>query len=66
MPVLCAATSSSVRAGMYIGPARVFGLFGPPRVAQPSRRARDAASAAKLWEESEELTGVDYSVSAGV
>ena len=48
LPVLCAATSSSVRAGMYIGPARLFGLFGPPRVAQPSRRARDAASAASL------------------
>jgi NAD(P)-dependent dehydrogenase (short-subunit alcohol dehydrogenase family) len=66
LPVLCAATSSSVRAGMYIGPARVFGLFGPPRVAQPSRRAGDAASAASLWEVSEELTGVRYSVSAGV
>ncbi len=66
LPVLCAATSSSVRAGMYIGPARVFGLFGPPRVAEPSRRARDAASAANLWEVSEELTGVRYSVSAGV
>ena len=66
LPVLCAATSSSVRPGMYIGPARVFGLLGPPRVAQPSARARNAASATGLWEASEELTGVRYSVSAGV
>ena len=66
LPVLCAATSSSVRPGMYIGPARAFGLFGPPRVAQPSARARNAASAAALWEASEELTGVRYSVSTGV
>jgi hypothetical protein len=51
---------------MYIGPARAFGLFGPPRVAQPSARARNAASAAALWEASEELTGVRYSVSTGV
>ena len=66
LPVLCAATSWSVRNGMYIGPARVFGLFGPPRVAQPSRRARDRANAAALWEASEHLTGVLYSVSAEV
>jgi len=66
LPVLCAATSSSVRNGMYIGPSRCFGLFGPPRVAQPSRRARDAESAAALWAASEDLTGVRYSVTAGV
>jgi NAD(P)-dependent dehydrogenase (short-subunit alcohol dehydrogenase family) len=66
LPVLCAATSSSVRAGMYVGPARLFGLVGPPRIDQPSRRARDMTVAAALWSASEELTGVHYSVSAGV
>ena len=30
--VLCAATSSSVRSGQYIGPAHLCGLYGPPRV----------------------------------
>ena len=54
------------RSGQYIGPAHLFGLFGPPRVAQPSRRARDAAAAAELWRASEELTGVRYSVDAPV
>ncbi len=66
LPVLCAATSSSVRTGMYVGPARLFRLVGPPRIDQPSRRARDMTVAAALWSASEELTGVHYSVSAGV
>ena len=35
LPVLCAATSSSVRSGQYIGPAHLFGLYGPPRVHAP-------------------------------
>ncbi len=64
LPVLCAATSSSVRSGQYIGPGRWFGLAGPPRVERPSARARDAAAAAALWRASEELTGVTYSVDA--
>jgi NAD(P)-dependent dehydrogenase (short-subunit alcohol dehydrogenase family) len=64
LPVLCAATSSSVGPGQYIGPAHLFGLFGPPRVARPSRRARDVGAAAALWGASEELTAVRYSVDA--
>jgi len=66
LPVLCAATSSSVRSGQYIGPAHWFGLSGPPRVTRPSGRARDAEMAAGLWRASEELTGVRYSVAAPV
>ena len=64
LPVLCAATSSSVRSGQYIGPANLFGLYGPPRVARPSRQARDLQAAAQLWAASEDLTGVRYSVAA--
>jgi NAD(P)-dependent dehydrogenase (short-subunit alcohol dehydrogenase family) len=64
LPVLCAATSSSVHSGMYLGPARFFGMAGPPRVDRPSRRARDEAAAAALWLASEELTDVSYSVPA--
>jgi NAD(P)-dependent dehydrogenase (short-subunit alcohol dehydrogenase family) len=66
LPVLCAATSASIRSGQYIGPAHLFGLYGPPRVVRPSARARDAALAAALWRASEELTGVRYSVAAAV
>jgi hypothetical protein len=66
LPVLCAATSSHVHNGQYIGPGGAFGLYGPPRAARPSRRARDPKMAARLWATSEELTGVRYTVPAGV
>ena len=64
LPILCAATAAAIRSGQYIGPARLFGLYGPPRVTQPSARARDAEAALTLWDASEELTGVHYSVDA--
>jgi len=64
LPILCAATSPSVRSAQYIGPAHLFGMYGPPRVARPSRAARDLAGAASLWVASEDLTGVTYSVAA--
>ena len=41
LPVLCAATSSSVSQGEYVGPAHLFGLYGPPGLARASRHARD-------------------------
>ncbi|HEY6472042.1 MAG TPA: oxidoreductase [Acidimicrobiales bacterium] len=66
LPVLCAATASSLRSGQYVGPAGLLQMYGPPRVAQPSRRARDLTMAGHLWEVSEELTGVRYSVPAAV
>ena len=66
LPVLCAATSSHVHNGQYIGPANAFQMFGPARIARPSRRARDPKLAARLWEASEALTGVRYSVPAAV
>jgi NAD(P)-dependent dehydrogenase (short-subunit alcohol dehydrogenase family) len=66
LPVLCAATSSSVRSGQYIGPSRLFELYGPPKVVRPSARARDGRAAIALWEASEELTDVHYSVDAAV
>jgi NAD(P)-dependent dehydrogenase (short-subunit alcohol dehydrogenase family) len=66
LPVLCAATSSSVRSGQFIGPANLFGLYGPPRVAQPSRHARDLQAAAQLWDASQGLTGVRYPLGSPV
>ena len=66
LSVLCAATSSSVHSGEYVGPAHLFQLYGPPRLVRPSRRARDETVAAALWRASEELTGVHYSVDAPV
>jgi protochlorophyllide reductase len=66
LPVLCAATSSSVHSGQYIGPSRLGGMAGPPKVERPSARGRDREAAARLWAVSEELTGVRYSLPAPV
>jgi NAD(P)-dependent dehydrogenase (short-subunit alcohol dehydrogenase family) len=64
LPTLYAATSKDVKNGQFIGPSRFFQMYGPPMTVEPGRQARDAATAAQLWEVSEELTGVRYSVPA--
>jgi NAD(P)-dependent dehydrogenase (short-subunit alcohol dehydrogenase family) len=57
-PLLYAATSPDAITGGYYGPGRSFGLVGPTATARIPRRARDAATAARLWAEAERLTGV--------
>src|SRR6202451_2621164 len=63
LPILCAATSSSVRSGQYIGPAHLFGMYGPPRVGRPSRAARDLPARGP-GDAAEDRTGGTYSVAA--
>jgi NAD(P)-dependent dehydrogenase (short-subunit alcohol dehydrogenase family) len=62
-PLLYAATSADAVNGGYYGPSRWFGLVGPTTTVQPPRRARDAATAARLWTEAERLTGVSLPAS---
>src|SRR5215470_6694516 len=57
-PLLYAAASTEAVNGGYYGPSRWFGLVGPTTTIRPPRRARDAATAARLWSEAEHLTGV--------
>jgi NAD(P)-dependent dehydrogenase (short-subunit alcohol dehydrogenase family) len=57
-PQLFAATAPSVAGGDYFGPKHL--ISGHPMASGMSARARDAASAARLWEVSEALTGVAY------
>ncbi len=57
-PLLYAATDPGAVNGGYYGPSRWFGLVGPTTIVRPPRRARDAATAARLWSEAEHLTGV--------
>ena len=64
-PLLYAATSPDAVSGGYYGPGGRFGLVGPTITVRPPRRARDAATAARLWAESEHLTGVALSTEAG-
>ncbi len=59
-PTLRAATAPDVRGGDYFGPGGFQEIWGPPAAARPSARARDQDAAARLWEISEERTGVRY------
>lgn len=60
LPTLRAATDPAATGGSYWGPARLFALNGPPEPAKFPRRARDVAVAARLWDVSEQLTGVTF------
>jgi NAD(P)-dependent dehydrogenase (short-subunit alcohol dehydrogenase family) len=61
LPTLYAATAPDVRGGEYYGPDGWQELRGYPVRVSSSSRSHDAAVAARLWEVSEELTGVRYS-----
>jgi NAD(P)-dependent dehydrogenase (short-subunit alcohol dehydrogenase family) len=60
LPQLMAATAPDAKPGTYYGPSRWLGLKGPPVIARMSRRARNERDARKLWEVSENLTGVKF------
>jgi len=64
-PLLYAATSPDAVTGGYYGPGGRFGLVGPTTTARIPPRARDAATAARLWAEAERLTGVTLPVRVG-
>lgn len=53
-----ACVDPSASGGTFYGPALI--AAGPPRVEMPSRRARRLDDAQRLWELSEQLTGVSY------
>ena len=55
-----AATSPAVGGGDYIGPDGMAEMWGRPTKVGCSAAAQDAASAKRLWEVSEQLTGVHY------
>jgi len=59
LPTLFAATQPGLDGGMYIGPDGPAEQRGYPKVVQPNRAARDEQTARRLWEVSEELTGVN-------
>ncbi len=61
-PGLYAATMPNVQGGQYFGPNGLGEIRGAPTLAAIASRARDEAVAARLWSESEALTGVTYGV----
>ena len=62
LPSLYAATCPEARGGSYIGPSSFAEVWGPPKVVQSSRRSHSLEDAARLFAESEELTGVRFAL----
>jgi hypothetical protein len=64
LPALRAATDPAALGGEYFGPRR-YGLrrrfyTGYPAVVESSARSHDKPAQARLWQVSEQLTGVSY------
>jgi len=62
LPTLYAATYPGLEGGTYIGPDGFFEQRGYPKPVGTSQAARDDAVARKLWDVSEELTGVHFRI----
>jgi NAD(P)-dependent dehydrogenase (short-subunit alcohol dehydrogenase family) len=62
LPMLYAATAPGVGGGTYVGPDGFLQRSGYPTLVRSSRTSRDTALAAKLWEQSEDLTGVHHTI----
>ncbi len=60
LPALYAATTSDAKGGEYFGPGGYKELGGPPKRVECSAAAGDAQLARRLWDLSEQLTGVRY------
>jgi NAD(P)-dependent dehydrogenase (short-subunit alcohol dehydrogenase family) len=61
IPILYAATDADAQSGQYVGPDGLFHMRGSgAKPGKPTRKALDQATAARLWDVSQELTGVTY------
>ncbi|HEX7557221.1 MAG TPA: oxidoreductase [Leptolinea sp.] len=60
LPELYAATAPQAEGGSFIGPDGWGGSRGYPKAVKSIARSYDLADAQKLWQVSEELTGVKY------
>jgi NAD(P)-dependent dehydrogenase (short-subunit alcohol dehydrogenase family) len=63
LPTLRAAVDPSARGGDYYGPAGPFQFTGYATRVESSARSHDAAAQRRLWDVSEQLTGVSYRIS---
>jgi len=52
------AVTTALPSGTYLAPR--FNQWGKPKVTEPRKKARDPATARRLWELSAELTGCDW------
>jgi hypothetical protein len=60
LPSLYAASFPGLEGGSYVGPDGIGEFRGHPHLVTPSGAARDEPLAARLWEVSEDLTGVRF------
>ncbi|WP_276302114.1 oxidoreductase [Halorussus lipolyticus] len=60
LPMLFAATAGGIDGGEYVGPGGFMNMRGKPEVQRSSTISYDRDRAERLWEVSEELTGVTY------
>lgn len=60
LPSLYAATAPGLSGGQYFGPDGFMAQRGAPEAVSFVKAARDPAVASRLWEVSEELTGIRY------
>lgn len=62
LPTLYAALGNDAKSGDYFGPAGFMEMRGYPKLSETSKLAKDSQAAEKLWELSENLTGVIYNL----
>jgi NAD(P)-dependent dehydrogenase (short-subunit alcohol dehydrogenase family) len=60
LPTLYAATADDVVGGDYYGPGGLFQARGYPKLVRSNGRSHDREVAIRLWEVSEQLTGVRF------
>jgi NAD(P)-dependent dehydrogenase (short-subunit alcohol dehydrogenase family) len=58
LPFVRACVDPTAKGGDFFGPRYL--IFGSPKLETPTKRARNTNDAQRLWNESEELTGVRY------
>jgi NAD(P)-dependent dehydrogenase (short-subunit alcohol dehydrogenase family) len=60
LPTLYAATQPDVHGAEYYGPSGFMEMNGPPKRVKSNRRSHDQNVAERLWNVSEDLTGVQF------
>jgi len=66
LPTLYGATHTGLEGGTYVGPDGRFEQRGYPKLVGASAAARDEEAARRLWDASEELTGVRFVMPGGL
>jgi len=62
LPTLYAATEPTVNGAEYFGPSGFMEMNGPPKKVKSNKRSHDRNVAERLWNLSEELTGVHFQI----